>query len=128
MNGTASVSINLDFVRPCDFTQDLSKSNTSDMMGNVLYLTSLFFASGRNVWLPMFGIAITNIYTYTCVRVLFKASSPTLPFLNNTKSYLDIVPKCGLGVFVSGDSSGDFVCVPCASGAYANTRDARICR
>ena len=118
----------MDFVRPCNFTKDVNNSNISGMIGNVLYLTSLVLASGKNVWLPMFGIATTNIYTYTCVRVLFKASSPTMPFLNNSKSYLDIVPKCGLGVFVSVDSSGDFVCVPCALGAYANTRDARICR
>ena len=125
VNGTASITINVDYVRSCH-----NSPHPSDIMANVLYFSnSEVFASDRNDLLPVIGIGITTTFNYTCARVVFKANSTTLPFLNNSKSYLDIVPKCGQGFFVSiSVSNGDFSCMRCPSGTYADTNDARVCR
>ena len=123
VNGTASITVNVDYVRSCN-----NSPLTSDIVADVLYSNSAVLASDSNDLLPVIGIGITTTSNYTCARVVFKANSTTLPFLNNSKSYLNIVPKCGQGFFVSSDPSGNFSCMQCPSGTFADTNDARLCR
>ena len=69
---------------------------------------TVFISGETYIFLPEF-IVVTNISTnYTRIRVMMQATSPSLLFVSGVSSFVEVVPKCAIGTFVS---SGAYVCI-----------------
>ncbi len=86
------------------------------------------FVSGKiSMFLPEF-IVLVNISTnYTRIRVILQATSPSLLFVSGDTSFVEVVPKCAIGMFVA-SSGASYDCIKCSIGTYSNQMDSRACR
>ncbi len=93
-----------------------------------LFFTSTVIMTGSVLmFLPDYRVLMNINTNYSLVRVGLRATSPSLSYISNAKSYIDIFPKCSVGNFIE-SSKSSYDCIKCPDGAYSNQVDSTACR
>ena len=93
-----------------------------------LVFTSTIIMTGSSLmFLPDYYVLMNMNTNYSLVRVGLRATSPSLSYVSNENSYIDIIPKCSLGSFIE-ISKSSYDCMKCPNGTYSNQVDSKACR
>jgi hypothetical protein len=105
----------------------LSNNSLSNASASLIFASSIVISGRRPVFLPDYIVSVNMSGNYSRIRVTLRASSPSLSFVPQGNSYIDLSPKCDMGKYVA-SSGAFFECVKCPDGSYSNQVDSRICR
>ncbi len=105
----------------------LSNNSLSNASASLIFASSIVISGRIAVFLPDYIVSVNMSGNYSRIRVTLRASSPSLSFVQQGNSYIDLSPKCDMGKYVA-SSGAFFECVKCPDGSYSNQVDSRICR
>jgi hypothetical protein len=91
------------------------------------FTSTIIMTGSSSMFLPDYHVLINTNTNYSLVRVGLRATSSSLSFISNEKSYIDIVPKCSLGSYIE-TSKSSYDCMKCPNGTYSNHVDSKACR
>jgi hypothetical protein len=104
-----------------------SNSSLLHASASLIFASSIIVSGRMPVFLPDYVVSVNVSGNYSLIRVTLSASSPSLSFVQQGNSYIDLSPKCDMGKYVA-SSGAFFECVKCPDGSYSNQVDSRTCR
>jgi hypothetical protein len=94
---------------------------------SLIFTSTISMTGSSLMFLPDYHVVINMGTNYSLVRVGLRATSPSLSYISNEKSYIDIIPKCSLGSYIE-TSKSSYDCMKCPNGSYSNQVDSKACR